>query len=140
MSCQWLCAVDETAWMSELKLQGGTAMEPHLCVGVDVGYKAHRVGIARPDGSILEEFDISHSDAGFQEFFRRVEQHRQQMALPVAVAMEGHNGYARPLDRLVQDKGYRLYNVNNLKLARFKRMGSTIGFCGDGNTPVDVNC
>ena len=109
-------------------------MEPHLCVGVDVGYKAHRVGIARPDGSILEEFDISHSDAGFHEFFRRVEQHRQQMALPVAVAMEGYNGYARPLDRLVQDKGYRLYNVNNLKLARFKEV-----FPGAAKTdPIDT--
>jgi len=78
-------------------------MEPHLCVGIDVGCKAHRVGIARPDGSILEEFDISHNDVGFQEFFRRVEAHRQRMDLPVAVAMEGFNGYARPLDRLVLD-------------------------------------
>ena len=44
-------------------------MDPHLCIGIDVGCKAHRVGIATPDGSILEEFDISHTDAGFQEFF-----------------------------------------------------------------------
>jgi len=48
-------------------------MNPHLCIGIDVGCKAHRVGIATPDGSILEEFDISHTDAGSQEFFRRVE-------------------------------------------------------------------
>jgi len=34
-------------------------MEPHLCVGIDVGCRAHRVGIAHPNGSILEEFDIS---------------------------------------------------------------------------------
>ena len=79
-------------------------MDPHLCIGIDVGCKAHRVGIATPDGSILEEFDISHTDAGFQEFFRRVEQRRHQLSLPVAVAMEGYNGYARPLDRLVQEK------------------------------------
>jgi len=97
-------------------------MDPHLCVGVDVGCRSHRVGIAHPDGSILEEFDISHSDAGFQEFFRRIERRRQRLALPVVVAMEGYNGYARPLDRLVQEKGYRLYNVNNLKLARFKEV------------------
>lgn len=97
-------------------------MEPHLCVGIDVGCKAHRVGIARPDGSILEEFDISHTDVGFQEFFRRVEERRQQLSLPVAVAMEGFNGYARPFDRLVQEKGYRLFNVNNMKLAQFKKI------------------
>jgi len=109
-------------------------MDPHLCVGVDVGCRSHRVGIALPDGSILEEFDISHSDAGFQEFFHRVEEHRERMALPVAVAMEGYNGYARPLDRLVKDKGYRLYNVNNLKLARFKEV-----FPGAAKTdPIDT--
>lgn len=97
-------------------------MEPHLCVGIDVGCKAHRVGIACPDGSILEEFDISHTDVGFREFFRRVEEHRCRLSLPVAVAMEGFNGYARPLDRLVQERGYRLYNVNNMKLAQFRKI------------------
>ena len=97
-------------------------MDTHLCIGVDVGCKAHRVGIAHPNGSILEEFDISHTDAGFQEFFRRVEKHKKLLSLPVAVAMEGYNGYARPLDRLVQEKGYQLFNVNNLKLARFKEV------------------
>jgi transposase len=97
-------------------------MDPHLCVGIDVGYRAHRVGIAQPDGSILEEFDISHDQAGFEELFRRVEERREKLGIPVAVAMEGYNGYARPLDRLVQERGYRLYNVNNLKLARFKEV------------------
>ena len=97
-------------------------MDPHLCVGIDIGYKNHRVGIASPDGQILEEFDISHSQEGFDEFFHRVEEHRERLQLPVAVAMEGFNGYGRPLDRLVQQKGYRLFNVNNLKLARFKEV------------------
>jgi len=36
--------------------------------------------------------------------------------------MEGYNGYARPLDRMVRERGYRLYNINNLKLARFKEI------------------
>jgi len=109
-------------------------MDPHLCVGVDVGCRVHRVGIARPDGSILEEFDISHDQTGFEEFFHRVEDHRERTALPVAVAMEGYNGYARPLDRLVQEKGYRLFNVNNLKLARFKEV-----FPGAAKTdPIDT--
>ena len=36
--------------------------------------------------------------------------------------MEGYNGYARPLDRMIQEKGYTLYNVNDLKLARFKEV------------------
>jgi len=54
--------------------------------------------------SILEEFDISHTNAGFQDFFRRIDHHKQELDLPVAVAMEGFNGYARPLDRLIQEQ------------------------------------
>ncbi len=97
-------------------------MDPQIRVGIDVGCKAHRVGIADPRGSILEEFDISHTNAGFRDFFRRIDHHKQELDLPVAVAMEGFNGYARPLDRLIQEHGYILYNVNNLKLARFKEV------------------
>ena len=72
-------------------------MDPQIRVGIDVGCKAHRVGIADADGKILEEFDISHTDAGFRDFFRRIEHHKQELGLSVAVAMEGFNGYARPL-------------------------------------------
>jgi len=96
--------------------------DPEIRVGVDVGCRSHRVGIAGPDGTILEEFDIPHSQEGFQDFFHRIEYHRQTLKLPVAVAMEGFNGYARPLDKLIQERGYTLYNVNNLKLARFKQI------------------
>jgi len=41
------------------------------------------------------------------------------------VAMEGYNGWARPLDGLVQRRHYRLFNVNNLKLARLKEIFPT---------------
>lgn len=97
-------------------------VDPEIRVGIDVGCKTHRVGIAGPDGSILEEFDLPHTQEGFRHFFRRIERHRQTLRLPVAVAMEGFNGYARPLDKLIQEQGYTLYNVNNLKLARFKQI------------------
>jgi len=109
-------------------------MDPQIRVGIDVGCKAHRVAISDPHGSILEEFDISHTGAGFRDFFRRIDHHRQKLDLPVAVAMEGFNGYARPLDRLIQERGYILYNVNNLKLARFKEV-----FPGAAKTdPIDT--
>lgn len=96
--------------------------DPHIRVGVDVGSDSHHVGIACPEGTLLEEFDISHDREGFREFFDRIERHRENLNLPVAVAMEGYNGHSRPLDREIQDKGYTLYNVNNLKLARFKEV------------------
>jgi len=41
--------------------------------------------------------------------------------------MEGYNGH--PLDRMIQERGYRLFNVNNLKLARFREI-----FPGAANT------
>jgi len=109
-------------------------MDSHLCVGIDIGYRNHRVGIADSHGQILEEFDIPHATEGFDHFFRRVEHHREKLDLPVAVAMEGFNGYGRPLDRLIQQKGYRLFNVNNLKLARYKEI-----FPGAAKTdPIDT--
>jgi len=89
---------------------------------VDVGAKSHHVGIANPEGQILEKFVIPHSQEGFAQFFSRVERRRWELGLPVAVAMEGLNGWSRPLDRMILGKGYRLYNVNNLKLARFREI------------------
>jgi transposase len=97
-------------------------VDPEIRVGIDVGGKTHQVGIANLDGQILEEFAITHTQAGFHQFFDRVEHHRRKLQLSVSVAMEGYNGHARPLDQLIQTQGYRLYNVNNLKLNRFKEI------------------
>jgi transposase len=93
-----------------------------LRVSVDVGYRSHSVAIGLPNGEVLEEFEIAHRPEGFQEFFSRIERHQRERECGVAVAMEGYNGYARPLDSLVRSRGYRLYNINNLKLARFKEI------------------
>jgi hypothetical protein len=71
---------------------------------------------------VLEEFDLAHTGVGFEDFFRRLEVHEQRLKLPVAIAMEGFNDHARPLDPLIRARGYRLFNVNNLKLARFKEI------------------
>ena len=93
-----------------------------LRVSVDVGYRRHSVAIGLSSGEVLEEFEIEHRPEGFQEFFSRIEKHHKTKRIPVAVAMEGYNGYARPLDSLVSGQGYRLYNLNNLKFARFKEI------------------
>jgi transposase len=93
-----------------------------LRVSVDVGYRRHSVAMGLSSGEVLEEFEIDHRPEGFQEFFSRIEKHLKQENCAVAVAMEGYNGYARPLDSLVRARGYRLYNLNNLKFARFKEI------------------
>lgn len=93
-----------------------------LRVSVDVGYRRHSVAIGLASGEVLEEFEIEHRLEGFQDFFSRIEKHHHERIDSVAVAMEGYNGYARPLDSMVRQRGYRLYNINNLKLARFKEI------------------
>ncbi len=93
-----------------------------LRVGVDVGSRCHTVAIGLSDGSLLEEFEFPHSAEGFREFFARVEACGRHHAVPIAVAMEGYNGHVRPLDSLVRARGWQLFNVNNLKLARFKEI------------------
>jgi len=84
--------LDESSSLSK----GVAVLDPQIRVGIDVGCKAHRVSIANPGGKILEEFDISHTSDGFRDFFRRIDHHKQELDLPVAVAMAGFNGYARP--------------------------------------------
>ena len=96
--------------------------KPTIRVAIDVGSKSHRVGVGLSEGQVLEGFSIAHNQEGFEQFFGRVEFYRQRWERPVEVAMEGYNGWARPLDQQIQQRGYRLLNVNNLKLARFKEI------------------
>jgi transposase len=91
-------------------------------VAIDIGSTCHRVAVGLSDGKVLEEFDIDHNAVGFDEFFHHVESIETRYRLPVAVAMEGYNGWARPLDGQILRHGYRLYSVNNLKLARYKEI------------------
>lgn len=97
-------------------------LTPQIRVAIDIGSRTHRVAMAGPEGQLLEEFNLAHTASGFEDFFRRIARHEQRLQLPVVVAMEGFNGHARPLDRLIQAHDYPLFNVNNLKLARFKEI------------------
>jgi transposase len=93
-----------------------------LRVSVDIGCRKHTVAIGLSSGEVLDEFSIVHEPEGFREFFHRIETQERRFKCPVAVAMEGFNGHARPLDTLVRAREYRLFNINNLKLARFKEI------------------
>ena len=46
-----------------------------LRVSVDVGSQCHSVAAGLTDGCLLEEFEIPHTAAGFEDFFARVEEH-----------------------------------------------------------------
>ena len=47
-------------------------LSPQIRVAIDIGSRCHRVAMAGPDGRVLEEFDLAHTSAGFEEFFQRV--------------------------------------------------------------------
>lgn len=108
------------ALQKEGHVSDATSVE--IRVSVDVGSRQHHVASGLSSGAVLEEFAIAHQPEGFAHLFARIETHHHHYPGPVAVAMEGYNGSARPLDRLGQVRGYRLYNINNLKLARFKEI------------------
>lgn len=93
-----------------------------LRVGIDVGSQRHRVAVGLPDGKLIDEFDVDCHQIGFHQFFRRIDALETKHQLPVTVAMEGYNGWARPLDGQIRRHGWALYNVNNLKLARYKEI------------------
>ncbi len=93
-----------------------------LRVGVDVGSRCHSVAVGLTDGSLLEEFEIPHTAAGFGDFFARIEGHG---LAPSLSDCRGHGRlqWPRPAARQPgQGEGLRLFSVNNLKLARFKEI------------------
>ncbi len=96
-------------------------MESELQVAIDVGSRIHRVAVGDADGHVLDQFDVCHTARGMDAFFDRIERWSHG-TIPVSVAMEGYNGWARPLDQLVLAHGWKLFNVNNLKLARYKEI------------------
>lgn len=96
------------------------SQEIRVCL--DIGSEKHYAVIGLPTGDILEEFSIIHSPQGIKKFFDRVDKISKKHQLPVSVAMEAYNGYARPIDQMVLEKDYRLFNMNNHKLARYKEI------------------
>ena len=93
-----------------------------LQIGIDVGSLNHSVAISDGLSNIVKEFEITHTQKGFDRFFKIIANEAKQRDATISIAMEGYNGWARPLDNLILQHGYRLYNVNNVKLARFKEI------------------
>jgi len=97
-------------------------LPPQLYVGIDVGSEEHTVAMINEQGSIVREFSMPHTQKGFALFFDILEETARMYGTRIQIAMEGYNGWARPLDGMILEKGYPLFNVNNLKLARYKEV------------------
>lgn len=96
------------------------AYELRVCM--DIGSQTHQVAVGLSNGAILEEFTLSHTPVAISKFFEKIAEYKAQYQLPVVVAMESYNGHARPIDQFVIKAGYRLININNHKLAQFKKI------------------
>lgn len=113
------------SWMIIITINYSGAMMPHtseIRICMDIGNKKHHVAIGLSTGEVLENFDLHHTPTAIQKFFHKIDNYQKHYNLSVAVAMEGYNGYARPIDKIVLEKGYRLLSVNNNKLAQFKKI------------------
>ena len=91
-----------------------------LSGGIDVGCESHYITILDDKDNVLYNQKISHRINEFAEsinLFRKLE---KQERGKISFALEGKNGYSAPLDRILLDKGVTLYNVDNLKLKRFR--------------------
>lgn len=96
------------------------AQEIRVCL--DIGSYEHHVSVGLSNGEVLEKFTIRHEKEGFENFFNQIEKIESQYQLPVSIAMEGFNGHARPLDEMIKKSDYRLFNMNSLKLKRYKEV------------------
>ena len=90
-----------------------------LQVSIDVGSDYHWVKVGR-QGRELRTFQIPHTSRGFDRFFEEIERQRGGNDEEVWVLREGSGGWMRPLDGLIQRRGYDLFGINHCKAARFR--------------------
>ncbi len=91
-----------------------------LCGGIDVGSERHHVIIMNDKEKILYDREIAQKYSAFHEAIEEFREIETKEKVIIEFAMEGKNGYGSPFDRLLIGNGFRLYNVDNLKLRRFK--------------------
>lgn len=90
--------------------------------GIDIGSEQHQVIILNEEDKVLYDRKVAHR---FSEFHQAIKEFREIEAREKGVitfAIEGKNGYGSPLDRVLIENGFTLYNVDNLKLKRFREV------------------
>lgn len=88
--------------------------------GIDIGSESHHVIIMNDTGKILCDRKVAHRFSGFREAIGEFKGIEKQQQGEITFAIEGKNGYGAPFDRMLIESGFKLYNVDNLKLRRFR--------------------
>jgi len=91
-----------------------------LSGGIDIGSESHHVIILDEEDNVLYNKKISHKLNEFTENIKLFRQLEKQERGKLSFALEGKNGYSNPLDRILLNQGFTLYNVDNFKLKRFR--------------------
>lgn len=91
-----------------------------LSGGIDVGSESHHITILDEEDHILYNQKVAHKINEFAENIKLFKQIEKKEGGKISFALEGKNGYSNPLDRILLDQGFTLYNVDNFKLKRFR--------------------
>ena len=91
-----------------------------LSGGIDVGSESHHIIILDEKDNFLYNQKVSHKLSVFTESIKQFKQIEKKEKGVISFALEGKNGYSAPLDRILLDQGFTLYNVDNFKLKRFR--------------------
>jgi len=91
-----------------------------LSGGIDVGSGSHHILILNEEDNVLYNKKISHRINEFAENINLFKQMEKRERGKISFALEGKNGYSAPLNRILLDQEFTLYNVDNFKLKRFR--------------------
>ena len=91
-----------------------------LSGGIDVGSASHHITILDEEDHILYNQKVSHKLNEFTESIKQFKKIERKEKGVISFALEGKNGYSSPFDHILLDQGFTLYNVDNLKLKRFR--------------------
>ncbi len=91
-----------------------------LSGGIDVGSESHHIIILDEEDNFLYNQKVAHKINEFTENIKLFKRLEKQEGGKLSFALEGKNGYSAPLDKILLDQGFTLYNVDNFKLKRFR--------------------
>jgi transposase len=103
--------------------KGGISMKTkELLGGIDVGSESHHVVVINGEGQVLYDRKIPHRFSEFHKGIREFKDIEAREGCKISFGLEGKNGYGAPFDRILGKRGFRLYNIDNLKLKQFRNI------------------
>ena len=93
-----------------------------LSGGIDIGGEHHHIIIMNDEEKILYDQKIAHKFSDFYQAIKESKEIEKREEGIISFAVEGKNGYGAPFDRILIEEGFTLYNVDNLKLKRFRNV------------------